>query len=108
MKCATAVMSSTIVRPVDFSTLASNQAGVSGSKNETTHTGLPPTVSSPSTRALLTDAQNGCGCAVHGVERVGRARGEALVPDERLQGPPDTGRARHRGSAAWQVEARRE
>ncbi len=140
------------MRPVEFSTRASNQAGVTGSKNETIETGFPLTSPSPRTRALATAAQNGnrlsdrrqlgrlhplrgrCrpvpplrpdddrrgaardrvgeligrNGAVHRVESVGRARCEPLVPDERLERPPDLRRPRHGGGTAPQVEGRRE
>src|SRR5690348_7844363 len=72
-------MSSRSVCPVALSIRAWNHAGVVGSKNETSHTRWPATVSEPSTRASDTAAQNGTGCWIGGscTERTQRLCGVA-------------------------------
>ena len=79
MKCATAIMSSSSVCPVALSIRARNHAGVVGSKNETSHTSCPRTVSVPSTRASETADQNGTGWRIGGscTERTQRLCGVA-------------------------------
>ena len=64
MKCAAVNMRSSSVCPVRFSTVASNHAGVRGSKNETSQAGRPATETVPRTCAFETPTQKGTGSVI--------------------------------------------